>query len=135
MLERAPPDKGLASGPSRPEKSPAAICRKVAPAADGDTIEVWGDGHQTRSYCYIEDCELVDMIAAIAGNRIGKRHDLAKPQGLGAAGDARGGAGVHLPVDRGAGGGGGPIECASLGGPRPRPPIPTPGVPQAALRA
>jgi len=38
------------------EKSPAAICRKVARAADGDEIEVWGDGEQTRSYCYIDDC-------------------------------------------------------------------------------
>jgi GDP-D-mannose 3',5'-epimerase len=38
------------------EKSPAAICRKVALAADGDQIEVWGDGEQTRSYCYIDDC-------------------------------------------------------------------------------
>ena len=38
------------------EKSPAAICRKVALARDGDEIEVWGDGHQTRSYCYIDDC-------------------------------------------------------------------------------
>ncbi|MDP2956392.1 MAG: NAD-dependent epimerase/dehydratase family protein [Longimicrobiales bacterium] len=91
------------------EKSPAAICRKVALAADGDTVEVRGDGEQTRSYCYIEDCvegiyrlmrsghreplnlgqdrmltinELVDKVAAIAGKRIGKRHDLAKPQGV-----------------------------------------------------
>ena len=33
------------------EKSPAAICRKIALAQDGGEIEVWGDGHQTRSYC------------------------------------------------------------------------------------
>jgi nucleoside-diphosphate-sugar epimerase len=38
------------------EKSPAAICRKVALANDGDEIEVWGDGLQARSYCYIDDC-------------------------------------------------------------------------------
>src|SRR6476619_5061182 len=38
------------------EKSPAAICRKIALASDGDDIEVWGDGEQTRSYCYIDDC-------------------------------------------------------------------------------
>ena len=38
------------------EKSPAAICRKVALANDGDEIEVWGDGQQTRSYNYIDDC-------------------------------------------------------------------------------
>ena len=38
------------------EKSPAAICRKIVMAQDGDEIEVWGDGEQTRSYCYIDDC-------------------------------------------------------------------------------
>jgi nucleoside-diphosphate-sugar epimerase len=91
------------------EKSPAAICRKVALAQDGDTIEVWGDGQQTRSYCYVADCveglqrlmrsdyhqplnlgtdrlvtinELVDIVAAVAGKRILKRHDLSKPQGV-----------------------------------------------------
>jgi nucleoside-diphosphate-sugar epimerase len=91
------------------EKSPAAICRKIALANDGDDIEVWGDGKQTRSYCYIDDCvegiyrlmqsghhqplnlgqdrmisinELVDMVAQIAGKRIGKSYDLTKPQGV-----------------------------------------------------
>jgi nucleoside-diphosphate-sugar epimerase len=91
------------------EKSPAAICRKIALADDGDDIEVWGDGEQTRSYCYIDDCvegiyrlmrssfrsplnlgqdrmvtinDLVDMVAFIAGKRIGKKHDLNKPQGV-----------------------------------------------------
>lgn len=91
------------------EKSPAALCRKVAMAADGDAIEVWGDGNQTRSYCYIDDCvegilrlmrsdyseplnlgtdrlvsvnELTDLIARIAGKTIRKRHDLQKPQGV-----------------------------------------------------
>ena len=91
------------------EKSPAAICRKVALARDGEEIEVWGDGEQTRSYCYIDDCvegiyrlmrsdhgeplnlgqdkmlsinDLVDMIASIAGKRISKRYDLTKPQGV-----------------------------------------------------
>lgn len=38
------------------EKAPAALCRKVALAKDGDTIEVWGDGKQTRSFMYIDDC-------------------------------------------------------------------------------
>ncbi len=38
------------------EKAPAAICRKVAMAQDGDTIEIWGDGLQTRSFLYIEEC-------------------------------------------------------------------------------
>jgi nucleoside-diphosphate-sugar epimerase len=38
------------------EKAPAALCRKVALAADGGSIEVWGDGEQTRSFCYIDDC-------------------------------------------------------------------------------
>jgi GDP-D-mannose 3',5'-epimerase len=91
------------------EKSPAAICRKVALANDTDEIEVWGDGEQTRSYCYIDDCvegiyrlmqsdhrdpinlgqdrmisinELVDMVSAIAGKKISKRYDLTKPQGV-----------------------------------------------------
>lgn len=91
------------------EKSPAAICRKVALAADGAAIEVWGDGEQTRSYCYIADCvegiyrlmrsayreplnlgqdrllsinELVDTVARIAGKRISKNYDLTKPQGV-----------------------------------------------------
>jgi nucleoside-diphosphate-sugar epimerase len=91
------------------EKSPAAICRKVALAKDEDTIEVWGDGEQTRSYCYIDDCvegiyrlmksdhseplnlgqdrmlainDLVDIIAGIAGKKILKRYDLTKPQGV-----------------------------------------------------
>jgi GDP-D-mannose 3', 5'-epimerase len=91
------------------EKSPAAICRKIALASDGGTIEVWGDGKQTRSYCYIDDCvegiyrlmqsnysapmnlgqdrmlsinELVGMVARIAGKRIHRRHDLNAPQGV-----------------------------------------------------
>lgn len=91
------------------EKSPAAICRKVALAADGEAIEVWGDGQQTRSYCYIDDClegihrlmrsdireplnlgtdrlisvnGLVDLVARIAGKTIRRIHDLSKPQGV-----------------------------------------------------
>jgi GDP-D-mannose 3',5'-epimerase len=91
------------------EKSPAAICRKVAMAADSDEIEVWGDGEQTRSYCYVSDCvegihrlmqtdhhdpinlgqdrmvtvnELVDAVARIAGKTIAKRHDTSRPQGV-----------------------------------------------------
>lgn len=38
------------------EKSPAALCRKVAQAKDGGTIEMWGDGKQTRSYLYVDEC-------------------------------------------------------------------------------
>jgi GDP-D-mannose 3', 5'-epimerase len=38
------------------EKSPAAMCRKVAEGKDGDMIEVWGDGSQTRSFLYIDEC-------------------------------------------------------------------------------
>jgi nucleoside-diphosphate-sugar epimerase len=91
------------------EKSPAAICRKIALAPDGGEIEVWGDGLQTRSYCYIDDCvegiyrlmrsdyrqplnlgqdrmitvnELVDMVAAAAGKTVRRRHDLTAPQGV-----------------------------------------------------
>jgi nucleoside-diphosphate-sugar epimerase len=79
------------------EKAPAALCRKVARAADGGAIEIWGDGSQTRSFLYIDECiegtlrlmrsdfegplnigseEMVSiagfarMIAAIAGKRI-----------------------------------------------------------------
>jgi nucleoside-diphosphate-sugar epimerase len=91
------------------EKSPAAMCRKIALAQDVDAIEVWGDGQQTRSYCYIDDCvegiyrlmrsdypdplnlgtdrlvrinELVDIVARIAQKSITKKHDLSKPQGV-----------------------------------------------------
>lgn len=38
------------------EKAPAAICRKVAEAKDGGSIEIWGDGKQTRSFLYIDEC-------------------------------------------------------------------------------
>lgn len=38
------------------EKAPAALCRKVAEAKDGESIEVWGDGEQTRSFLYIDEC-------------------------------------------------------------------------------
>ena len=38
------------------EKAPAAICRKVAVASDGSQIEIWGDGQQTRSFLYIDEC-------------------------------------------------------------------------------
>jgi GDP-D-mannose 3', 5'-epimerase len=91
------------------EKSPAAICRKVALTQDGGTISVWGDGLQTRSYCHVADCvegifrlmrsdhrqplnlgsdrvvtinELVDIVARIAGKRIHREHDLTQPQGV-----------------------------------------------------
>jgi nucleoside-diphosphate-sugar epimerase len=37
------------------EKAPAALCRKVAEVADGGTIEIWGDGEQTRSFCHVDD--------------------------------------------------------------------------------
>lgn len=45
------------------EKAPAAICRKVAEAKDGGEIEIWGDGEQTRSFLYIDDC--LDGIQAL----------------------------------------------------------------------
>jgi GDP-D-mannose 3', 5'-epimerase len=38
------------------EKAPAALCRKVAQAQLGGTVEIWGDGQQTRSFCYVNDC-------------------------------------------------------------------------------
>jgi nucleoside-diphosphate-sugar epimerase len=91
------------------EKAPAAICRKISLAKDGDTIEVWGDGEQTRSFCLIDDCvvgvyklmqsdfkeplnigsdrlisvnDMADVIAKIAGKKINKNHLLDKPQGV-----------------------------------------------------
>ncbi|MDP9343742.1 MAG: NAD-dependent epimerase/dehydratase family protein [Actinomycetota bacterium] len=91
------------------EKAPAAICRKVAAAADGDEIEIWGDGRQTRSFTFVDDCvegifriaqsdhgaplnlgsdemvtidELVDLVCSIGGKRLRKRHDPSKPQGV-----------------------------------------------------
>jgi GDP-D-mannose 3',5'-epimerase len=92
------------------EKVPAAICRKIARAKLlGDhTIEIWGDGEQTRSFCYIADCvegiyrlmrsdhheplnlgqdrmvsinELADIVARIAGVEISKKH-VDGPQGV-----------------------------------------------------
>ncbi len=61
----------------RREKAPAAICRKVAEAGDGGTIEVWGDGSAVRSYTYIDD--LVDGILLLMHS------DLASPVNLGSA--------------------------------------------------
>jgi len=91
------------------EKAPAAISRKVALAPNGGEIEVWGDGNQTRSFMYVDDCveglirimasdyadalnlgtdelvtinQLVEMTADIAGKHIVKRHNLTGPQGV-----------------------------------------------------
>jgi nucleoside-diphosphate-sugar epimerase len=91
------------------EKSPAALCRKVAEAENPGSITIWGDGKQTRSYCYIDDAvtgtvmlmesdydkpvnigsdrlvsveELADMIIKISGKTITKEYDLTAPQGV-----------------------------------------------------
>lgn len=83
------------------EKAPAAICRKVAKATSGDEIEIWGDGKQTRSFLYVDECvegttrlmrsnftgpvnigseemvtinALVDIVAEISGKKIVKKH-------------------------------------------------------------
>ena len=91
------------------EKAPAAICRKVAEAEDGTSIDIWGDGEQTRSFCHVDDCvdglvrimdsghveplnlgtdelvtinELVDMVCDASGKTLTKKHDLTKPQGV-----------------------------------------------------
>jgi nucleoside-diphosphate-sugar epimerase len=83
------------------EKAPAAICRKVAEARNGGQIEVWGDGHQTRSFLYVDECiegttrltrsnfsgpinigseemvtinGLVDVVCDIAGKKLEKVH-------------------------------------------------------------
>jgi GDP-D-mannose 3', 5'-epimerase len=92
------------------EKAPAAVCRKVAVAklTGNHEIEIWGDGEQTRSFCYVDDCvkgiwkltrseyheplnlgqdrmvtvnQLVDIVATIAGIRVTKRH-VPGPQGV-----------------------------------------------------
>jgi len=91
------------------EKAPAAICRKVANASQIDEIEVWGDGKQTRSFLYIDECieatrrmmdhenfigpvnigseemvtinELVDITAKVAGKQISKKH-ISGPLGV-----------------------------------------------------
>lgn len=57
------------------EKAPAAICRKVAEAADGGEIEIWGDGKQTRSFLYIDDC--------LDGVRMLMQGDLVGPVNIG----------------------------------------------------
>jgi GDP-D-mannose 3',5'-epimerase len=91
------------------EKAPAAISRKVALADDGGDIDVWGDGEQTRSFMYVDDCveglvrlmasdyaeplnlgtdrlvtinQLIDLVSGVAGKRLKKRHDPSKPQGV-----------------------------------------------------
>jgi len=91
------------------EKAPAAVCRKISIADEGDEIEIWGDGKQTRSFMYIEDCvegiyritqsdvseplnlgmdtmvtvdELYDIVSEIAGKSLVKKYDLSKPQGV-----------------------------------------------------
>src|SRR4029079_1408003 len=83
------------------EKAPAAVCRKVAQASNNGEVEIWGDGTQTRSFLYIDEClegtirltrsdfegpvnvgsdemvtinQLVDYVAAIAGKTIYKNH-------------------------------------------------------------
>jgi len=90
------------------EKAPAAICRKVAMAANHGTIDIWGDGQQTRSFLYVDEClegttrllrssfegpvnigseemvsinQLVDLVADIAGKTIHKNH-IAGPLGV-----------------------------------------------------
>ena len=91
------------------EKAPAAICRKVSVLADHSEIEVWGDGKQTRSFMYIDDCvegiyrimrsdygaplnlgtdelvtvdDLVEIVCNIAGKTLVRRHDTSRPQGV-----------------------------------------------------
>lgn len=91
------------------EKSPAALCRKVAQATNPGKITIWGDGKQTRSYCYVDDAvegtirlmeshfdkpinigsdtlvtidQLANMIIEISGKDITKTYDLKAPQGV-----------------------------------------------------
>jgi nucleoside-diphosphate-sugar epimerase len=93
------------------EKAPAAICRKAAEAviSGRHEIEIWGDGEQTRSFMYIDDClygtqaimaseitdainlgssemvsinQLVDIVEGIAGVKLDRRYDLDAPKGV-----------------------------------------------------
>lgn len=91
------------------EKAVAALCRKVAEAKKGDKLEIWGDGKQTRSVCYISDCldgvyklmesdikepvnigsdklltinQLADIICGISGKKLKKTYLLNNPQGV-----------------------------------------------------
>jgi GDP-D-mannose 3', 5'-epimerase len=93
------------------EKAPAALCRKIIEAQKNKTkeIEIWGDGEQTRSFMYIDDClegisriwesdyndpvnlgsselvtinQMVDMIEQIAGTQLERKYLLDKPQGV-----------------------------------------------------
>ena len=93
------------------EKAPAAICRKVIEAklSSSNQIEIWGSGHQTRSFMYIDDClkgvemimnseileptnlgsaemvsinQLVDMVEAIAGIKLERKYNLSAPKGV-----------------------------------------------------
>ncbi len=91
------------------EKAPAALCRKVALAKNGGEVEIWGDGEQTRSFCYIDDCleathrlmesdceyplnigsdrlvsinEVVDIISKFTGKKVNKKYLKDKPQGV-----------------------------------------------------
>jgi nucleoside-diphosphate-sugar epimerase len=52
------------------EKAPAAICRKVAVASSGDTIEIWGDGKQTRSFLFVDEC-IEGTVRLTRSNRAG----------------------------------------------------------------
>jgi len=60
------------------EKAPAAICRKVAEAADGGTIEVWGDGKAIRSYTYVED--MVDGIYRLTASSLVGPANIGSPE-------------------------------------------------------
>ena len=93
------------------EKAPAAVCRKVISAkiSGKHEIEIWGDGHQTRSFMYISDClkgtqmlthsdvvepinigsselvsinQLVDIVEAIAGVKLKRSYNLSAPKGV-----------------------------------------------------
>jgi nucleoside-diphosphate-sugar epimerase len=91
------------------EKAPAAICRKVLKASGKHEIEIWGDGHQTRSFMYIDDAlfgvksvmnsdilepinlgsaelvsinQLVDIVEEIAGIKLKRSYNLDAPKGV-----------------------------------------------------
>ena len=60
------------------EKAPAALCRKIAEAPDGGTIEVWGDGTAMRAYTYIDD--LVDGIVRLMDSDLENGVNIGRPE-------------------------------------------------------
>lgn len=99
----------LGTWEGRKAKAVASLCRKVAIAPDGGELEVWGDGKQVRSFCYIDECtegltrimasgynapinlgkpgevtinDLATTICEVAGKNLNRKYDLSMPMGV-----------------------------------------------------